>query len=358
MKSLRFFDDNTQSWWVPVTGGANVPALNELFAPFGVAFGDSVLRGELSVGGSTVQLASAAPILRFPSSGWLVRAQSLQDEGAKIYGALPFMRMRRDVPMLGLLQPRASGAGRIVAFGDSECLDSLSAQQGNTPCWWLLEAFLAYACDGERDRTLFPDHLRLEVSQGQDQPLPNRPPTAGRAHGDTRSAAADDADPSACLLSRLGLNAAQPPLGLAEWSSLPDEPFGVLAHWPHAAAEPFLPDLSATEFAMGGSVGSTVGSTVGGVLLNRGAAINEGAISLGGFGAAHLFATRAASGLLVLCTIAAALAFVLMRFRVCRRGGRMPRSARDHRLASKTAAKGRQARANASDVSSQHVHTV
>uniref|UniRef100_A0A7S2H5C6 MBTPS1 fourth domain-containing protein n=1 Tax=Haptolina brevifila TaxID=156173 RepID=A0A7S2H5C6_9EUKA len=26
MKSLRFFDENTQSWWTPVTGGANVRA--------------------------------------------------------------------------------------------------------------------------------------------------------------------------------------------------------------------------------------------------------------------------------------------------------------------------------------------
>ena len=37
-----------------------MPAINELLAPFGVAFGDAVLRGDLSVGGSAVQLASAA----------------------------------------------------------------------------------------------------------------------------------------------------------------------------------------------------------------------------------------------------------------------------------------------------------
>ena len=27
-KSLRFYDDNTHAWWTPITGGANVPALN------------------------------------------------------------------------------------------------------------------------------------------------------------------------------------------------------------------------------------------------------------------------------------------------------------------------------------------
>ena len=60
MKSLRFFDENTQSWWTPVTGGANVPALNELLGPFGVAFGDAVLRGELHIGGSNLPRPSTA----------------------------------------------------------------------------------------------------------------------------------------------------------------------------------------------------------------------------------------------------------------------------------------------------------
>jgi membrane-bound transcription factor site-1 protease len=40
MVKMRFFDDNTRSWWTPVTGGANIPALNDLLAPFGIAFGD------------------------------------------------------------------------------------------------------------------------------------------------------------------------------------------------------------------------------------------------------------------------------------------------------------------------------
>ena len=32
---------------------------------------------------------------------------------------------------------------KVVAFGDSECVDSLSAQQGSAPCWWLLRSLLA-----------------------------------------------------------------------------------------------------------------------------------------------------------------------------------------------------------------------
>ena len=49
MESMRFFDDNTHSHWTPVTGGANVPALNDLLKPFGFAFGDADLtrRGDV-----------------------------------------------------------------------------------------------------------------------------------------------------------------------------------------------------------------------------------------------------------------------------------------------------------------------
>ena len=46
LRSVRFFDENTHAWMEPITGGANLPALNELLSPLGVAFGSRVLRGE------------------------------------------------------------------------------------------------------------------------------------------------------------------------------------------------------------------------------------------------------------------------------------------------------------------------
>jgi len=30
MRKIKFYDENTRQWWMPDTGGANVPALNEL----------------------------------------------------------------------------------------------------------------------------------------------------------------------------------------------------------------------------------------------------------------------------------------------------------------------------------------
>lgn len=48
---MRFFDDNTRSWWTPATGGANVPALNDLLAPYGLALGDAVVHGTTTIAG-------------------------------------------------------------------------------------------------------------------------------------------------------------------------------------------------------------------------------------------------------------------------------------------------------------------
>ena len=38
MKKVMFYDENTRQWWMPDTGGANIPALNDLLTPFNMAF--------------------------------------------------------------------------------------------------------------------------------------------------------------------------------------------------------------------------------------------------------------------------------------------------------------------------------
>lgn len=69
MVKMRFFDDNTRSWWTPVTGGANIPALNDLLASFGIAFGDKILNGDFSLNGEQSRYASGTDIVRFPGGG-------------------------------------------------------------------------------------------------------------------------------------------------------------------------------------------------------------------------------------------------------------------------------------------------
>ena len=46
MEKVKFYDENTRQWWIPNTGGANVPALNELLSMFDIEFADFVAEGE------------------------------------------------------------------------------------------------------------------------------------------------------------------------------------------------------------------------------------------------------------------------------------------------------------------------
>lgn len=94
MKQMRFFDDNTHSYWTPPTGGANIPALNDLLAPFGVAFEENALMGNIMAPGGGFQVASGTSIGRFPSGGWIHRANGLQDQSVNFKGG---RRKLRDV---------------------------------------------------------------------------------------------------------------------------------------------------------------------------------------------------------------------------------------------------------------------
>ena len=50
MRKIKFYDENTRQWWMPDTGGGNVPALNTLLSPWGMAFSDQVYEGEFTIG--------------------------------------------------------------------------------------------------------------------------------------------------------------------------------------------------------------------------------------------------------------------------------------------------------------------
>ncbi|KAG5582596.1 hypothetical protein H5410_053223 [Solanum commersonii] len=154
MVKMRFFDGNTHSWWTPVTGGANVPALNDLLATFGIAFGDKILNGDLVFSGKQNRYASGTDILKFPSGGYvhsfpfLDRSQSKTTQNA----VLPSMA-KTDSPILGLLEV---GRGRIAVYGDSNCLDSSHMV---VDCYWLLKKILDFTSRNEKDPVLFSDSV-------------------------------------------------------------------------------------------------------------------------------------------------------------------------------------------------------
>ncbi|GLU09869.1 hypothetical protein SLE2022_267070 [Rubroshorea leprosula] len=161
MVKMRFFDDNTRSWWTPVTGGANVPALNDLLAPFGIAFGDKILNGDFSINGEQSRYASGTDIVRFPRGGYVHSFPFLDssESGATQNVLLNSGMNKADSPILGLLEV---GEGRIAVYGDSNCLDSSHMV---TNCYWLLKKILDFTSSNIKDSVLFSDSAK------QDKPL-------------------------------------------------------------------------------------------------------------------------------------------------------------------------------------------
>ncbi|GAB2219758.1 hypothetical protein Drorol1_Dr00007395 [Drosera rotundifolia] len=159
MVKMRFFDDNTRSWWTPVTGGANIPALNDLLAPFGIAFGDKILNGDFTMDGAQSRYASGTNIVKFPAAGYLHSFPFLDSSDSGGTHVLASSFTKEDLPILGFLE---LGEGRISVYGDSNCLDSSHMV---TNCHWLLRKILDFTSMKIKDPVLFSESAR------QDAPL-------------------------------------------------------------------------------------------------------------------------------------------------------------------------------------------
>lgn len=170
MVKMRFFDDNTRSWWTPVTGGANIPALNDLLAPFGIAFGDKILNGDFSIDGEQSRYASGTDIVRFPRGGYTHGFPFLDSsESGATQNVLTSGTTKADSSILGLVEV---GQGRIAVYGDSNCLDSSHMV---TNCYWLLKKILDFTSRNIRDPLLFPDSAKKDAALFvDDNQLPTR----------------------------------------------------------------------------------------------------------------------------------------------------------------------------------------
>lgn len=80
MRKIKFYDENTRQWWMPDTGGANIPALNKLLETWGMSLSNEVLEGEFSLAARTVSYLSGAGIAAWPEEGQLI-ARRLTDQG-------------------------------------------------------------------------------------------------------------------------------------------------------------------------------------------------------------------------------------------------------------------------------------
>jgi len=146
MKKVKFYDENTRQWWMPDTGGANIPALNDLLAPWSMAFGDEVFEGDFSIGDHEMYYASGTSIAKFPKEDSVILRQNLKDQGFEVIKSETLAVEK--VPVLGLHQTKVADrpAGRIVLYGDSNCLDNSHLQKD---CFWMLDAFLDFATTGQ-----------------------------------------------------------------------------------------------------------------------------------------------------------------------------------------------------------------
>jgi membrane-bound transcription factor site-1 protease len=138
MEALNFKDSNTEEVWTPQTGGANIPSLNDFLLNFGIAFGDTVWRGDILVAGQRIGFLSGSEIIAFPKKGLIHTSKLLyfQEKGWK--------RTSRNPAVLGLYKPEFASSGRVIVYGDSDCIDSANKNL-NGRCFSLFDHLLIYA---------------------------------------------------------------------------------------------------------------------------------------------------------------------------------------------------------------------
>jgi len=159
MHTMRFLDDNTHEWWTPVTGGANVPALNDLLGDLGFSFGDRIIEGIAQIGHDNVRISSGANVMSAPK-GAFVHSASMVDKAADAEQGTahpqrtPTRRgVAKDYAVCALSDV---GKGRVFVFGDSNCLDS-SHMVAN--CFNFLLSAVKYASDTEKQKDSCPERL-------------------------------------------------------------------------------------------------------------------------------------------------------------------------------------------------------
>eukprot|EP01112_Ceratiomyxa_fruticulosa_P020600 TRINITY_DN7060_c0_g1_i1.p1 TRINITY_DN7060_c0_g1~~TRINITY_DN7060_c0_g1_i1.p1 ORF type:complete len:1132 (+),score=259.75 TRINITY_DN7060_c0_g1_i1:307-3702(+) len=124
MKKIKFFDENTKQWWFPTTGGANIPALNDLLGAFGIYLGNRIYDGEFSIDENEASFDSGTTIIGFPQRGYLVKVD-LIDQTKQVLKAKT--EKENSVNILGFYTPPKW----IEATSDSESKTSDSKNNSN-----------------------------------------------------------------------------------------------------------------------------------------------------------------------------------------------------------------------------------
>ena len=93
---------------------------------------------------------------------------SKQDQGQEVSGnAITGEPNRPKIPVLGLYQTQGTEVGgRIVAYGDSNCIDNSHLTKD---CWWMLDAILEFTSVGHMPR-IFEDNAGIPIKPAVDLP--------------------------------------------------------------------------------------------------------------------------------------------------------------------------------------------
>ena len=158
---MRFYDDNTRSWWDAVTGGAHVPAINDLLRPFGAAYAGGAHQMKIYAPDDTqFTMHSGSSLKAMPNNSYILFVE--ENSTKKQAKMAP-----REVPVLGMAQ---AGEGRLALYGDSNCLDSAGRKSN---CEEFAISVLKYLTEGD-DSML--DGMSLQAdSFGSMEELPKRP---------------------------------------------------------------------------------------------------------------------------------------------------------------------------------------
>ena len=123
IQSLGFVDDNTGSYWEPATGGANIPAINELLGAFGMEVSSTIWAGAFmhtqSRNARQYKFKSGNSILRVGDGSTVCSIARLRDQSSA-------HREAQEIPTEGgvpVLAVTPAGTGRVAYYADSGCLD-------------------------------------------------------------------------------------------------------------------------------------------------------------------------------------------------------------------------------------------
>lgn len=135
---MRFYDDNTRSWWEAVTGGANIPALNDLLQGLEAAFaGGSHQLKVFAPDDTSFTMYHGSSVAAMPNNSYILFSEeSMKGKQGKM--------APRQVPVLGLA---TRGAGRFALYGDSNCLDSANRKSS---CEEFALSLIKYLVDNDK----------------------------------------------------------------------------------------------------------------------------------------------------------------------------------------------------------------